>query len=314
MSTESERGVPVGSRRGGLEGVVPPLITPLADRDRLDLEGLERLIEHVLRGGVHGVFILGTTGEAPSLGYRLRGELIDRTCAQVRGRVPVLVGITDTSMVESLGVARRAAEAGAAAVVASAPYYFRAGQPELVDFVGQLVSELPLPLFIYNMPAMTKVQFEPATLERLTGLAGVVGVKDSSGDLGYFRRVLEVARARLDWRVFMGPEELLVEALEAGGHGGVNGGAQIEPELLVGLFEAVRCGDRARVEVLQGRLLKLGEIYRIGRHASAVIKGVKCALSLLGICDDRMADPFARFAPPERERVRAVLRDLGLRV
>jgi hypothetical protein len=105
-----------------LRGIVPPMITPLRDRDELDVPGLERLIEHILAGGVHGLFILGTSGEAPSLSYRLRRELVDRVCRQVAGRVPVLVGITDTSFVEALHLARHAAAAGAQAVVTSTPY------------------------------------------------------------------------------------------------------------------------------------------------------------------------------------------------
>src|SRR4030042_1431961 len=79
-----------------LRGIIVPMVTPLLDHDKLDAAGLERLVEHVLAGGVHGLFILGTTGEAPSLSYRLRHELIDRVCEQVNGRVPALVGFTDT--------------------------------------------------------------------------------------------------------------------------------------------------------------------------------------------------------------------------
>ena len=97
-----------------LRGVIPPMVTPLHDRDALDIAGLERLVEHILDGGVQGLFILGTTGEGPSLSYRLRTELIERTCRQVAGRVPVLVGITDTAFVESVRMAHVAAEAGAA--------------------------------------------------------------------------------------------------------------------------------------------------------------------------------------------------------
>src|SRR5947209_12413291 len=82
-----------------LSGIVPPMITPLQGPDQLDEAGLERLIEHMLVGGVHGLFVLGSSGEAPHLSYRLRRELIERTCRQVAGRVPVLVGITDTSLV-----------------------------------------------------------------------------------------------------------------------------------------------------------------------------------------------------------------------
>ncbi len=83
-------------------GIVPPMVTPLTDRDTLDHSGLERLVEHLIRGGIHGLFVLGTTGEAPSLSYRLRRELITRVCKLVDHRIPILVGITDTSFVESV--------------------------------------------------------------------------------------------------------------------------------------------------------------------------------------------------------------------
>ena len=92
--------------REPLCGIVPPVVTPLLDRDTLDVAGLERVLEHILTGGVSGLFLLGTTGEAQGLSYRLRREVIERACRQVAGRVPVLVGITDTAFVESVGLAR----------------------------------------------------------------------------------------------------------------------------------------------------------------------------------------------------------------
>lgn len=288
------------------------MVTPLLGRDQLDVAGLERLLERVIGGGVHGVFILGTTGEAPSLSYRLRREVIDRTCQFVRGRVPVIVGITDTSVVEAINLARHAAAAGAQAVVTAAPYYFPEGQPELVEWAQQLVPDLPLPVYFYNMPQMTKVTFEPETIRQLTQLSGIAGLKDSSGDLNYFQKLVEVAKARPDWRVFVGPEHLLVETLRIGGHGGVNGGAQIDPTLIVGLYDATLRGDNATVERLQARLVQLGEVYKVGRHASTVIKGVKCALQLMGVCSGEMAEPFRAFKEPERRIVAERLTALGL--
>jgi len=293
-------------------GIVPPMITPLLGRDQLDIAGLERLLERVIAGGVHGVFMLGTTGEAPSLSYRLRREVIDRACQFVRGRVPVIVGITDTSVVEAINLARHAAAAGAQAVVTAAPYYFPEGQPELLEWAQQLVPDLPLPVYFYNMPQMTKVTLEPETIRQLTQLDGIAGLKDSSGDVSYYQKLVEVAKARTDWRVFVGPEHLLVETLRLGGHGGVNGGAQIDPALLVGLYDATRRGDNATVERLQARLVQLGEIYRVGQYASTVIKGVKCALNLLGICSGEMAEPFRAFKEPERRIVAERLTALGL--
>ena len=288
------------------------MITPLSGRDELDVPGLERLVEHIVGGGVHGLFILGTTGEAPDLSHRLRRDLVDRVCRQVAGRVPVLVGITDTSFVESVELARHAAGAGAAALVTAAPYYFPAGQPELLEWIERLVPELPLPVYLYNMPQMTKVVFEIDMLKRVTQLEGVIGIKDSGGDLAYFRQILELLRDRPDWTLLVGPEHLLADTMKLGGHGGVNGGANIFPRLLVDLYEAVLHGDAKRERELQNRLLKLGGVYHVGRHASAVIKGVKCSASLLGLCQDFMAEPFSRFREPEREKVRMVLKELGL--
>jgi dihydrodipicolinate synthase/N-acetylneuraminate lyase len=110
-------------------GIVTPLATPLALSNQaepsLDVSGLERLIEHVIAGGVNGIFLLGTTGEFSSLDREMRQEIIRRSCTQVNHRVPVLVGITDTAISETLRLAETAAESGADAVVLAAPYYFQ---------------------------------------------------------------------------------------------------------------------------------------------------------------------------------------------
>ena len=291
-----------------LRGIIPPMVTPLKSRDELDGAGLERLIEHILAGGVHGLFILGTTGEAPSLSYRLRRELIDRSCRQVAGRVPVLVGITDTAFVESVNVARAAAAAGAQAVVLAPPYYFPAGQEELLEYLQHLVPELPLPLFLYNMPSMTKLVFEPATVRRALDIPGIVGLKDSSGNMVYFHRLQRLLRERPDFSLLVGPEELLGETVMLGGHGGVNGGANLFPQLYVHLYDAAVAGNRDRVEAVHEIVMQISDtIYSTGRHSSSFLKGLKCALALEGICNDFLAEPFHRFRDAERDRVRSAL-------
>jgi len=294
-----------------LAGIIPPMITPLLDRDKLDVAGLERLVERMLGGGVNGLFILGTTGEGPSLGYRLRRELVERVCRQVNRRVPVLVGITDTAFVESVNVARHAAEAGAGAVVAAPPYYLPEAQPELREYLDHLVPELPLPLYLYNMPALTKVSYELEIVRRAMDLPRVVGLKDSSGKLDYFKRVAGLLPHRPDWSLLMGPEEMLLASLAAGGHGGVNGGANLFPKLYVTLCEAYRAGDLPRAQSLQKQIQRVSDsLYRIGKHSSSIIKGIKCALSCLGVCDDFMAEPFHRFRAEERKLVEGRLKQI----
>jgi 4-hydroxy-tetrahydrodipicolinate synthase len=295
-----------------LTGIIVPMVTPLRGRDRLDVGGLERLVEHILAGGVQGVFILGTSGEGPNLSHRLRSELVTRACRLVRGRVPVLVGITDTSFVEAVELARHAARCGARALVTAPPFYFPCGQPELAAHVGRLLAEIPLPLFLYNMPQMTKVVFQPQTLRELADHPGIAGIKDSSGDLAYLDALLQVAERRPDWSILTGPEHLLVAAMRRGAHGGVTGGANLCPRLFTGLHAAVRGGDARAVARLQRRVKTLGGIYRVGRHASAVVKGMKCALAEMGICRDTMSEPFDPFEDAERLRIRAILRTLAI--
>jgi 4-hydroxy-tetrahydrodipicolinate synthase len=294
-----------------LAGIVPPLLTPLEDRDTLDAAGLERLVEHVIAGGVHGIFLLGTTGEGPSLGHRLRRELVTRASRQVRGRVSVLVGVTDTAFVETVALARHAAEAGADALVIAPPYYMPQGQPELREYLGHLLPELPLPLFLYNMPPLTKVPFELDAVRWAADQEGIVGMKDSSGDLAFFSHAAALARSRPDWSLLMGPEDLLGPSLLAGGHGGVPGGANLFPRLFVALHRAARDGDLARTRDLQRRVSRVGErLYGFGHHPSTTIKGIKCAAACLGLASDFMAEPFHRFREPERRQVEAALEEL----
>lgn len=292
-------------------GIIPPMVTPLKAQDELDHVGLERLIEHILSGCVHGLFILGTTGEAPSLSHRLRQEVISRTCQQVQGRVPVLVGITDTAFAESIAMADYAAEAGAQAVVLAPPYYFTAGQPELLEYLEHLVVKLPLPTFLYNMPSTTKLIFEPATIVKASTIDGVVGLKDSSGNMTYFHQLQRVLRNNQDFTLLVGPEELLAETILLGGHGGVNGGANLYPQLYVQLYNAAIQGDLEDVKKLQQKVIHVSTtLYGVGHFSSSYIKGLKCALSIKGICNDFMAEPFHRFRSPERQRIEAILSEL----
>jgi len=295
-----------------LSGIIVPMVTPLLDQDTLDTPGLERLIEHILVGGIHGLFILGTTGEAPSLSYRLRKDLIERTCRQVAGRVPVMVGITDTAFTESVHLAGLAEKSGADAVVLAPPYYFPAGQPELLEYIGHLAPKLPLPLFLYNMPSHTKLFFEPDTVRQAAEIPNVVGLKDSSANMIYFHRLQGYLKNRPAFSLLVGPEELLGETVLLGGHGGVTGGANMFPKLYVDLYTAAAARDLDRVETLHRTVMRISStLYSVGKYSSSYLKGVKCALSCMGICSDFLAEPFHRFKETERNQIQSYLNEIN---
>ena len=296
-------------------GIIPPLVTPLKDNETLDVESLEKLIEHLIAGGVHGLFILGTTGEEQSLSYGVRQQMIRESARINNGRLPLLVCVTDTSMVESIRLAGVAADCGADGVVSAPPYYFATGQPELAQFYEELVPQLPLPVFLYNMPSHVKVSFAPDTVRRIAQNPQVIGFKDSSANAVYFQSVMYKMKERPDFAMLVGPEEITGECVLLGGHGGINGGANMFPELYVAMYDAASARDINRVLDLQQLIMQISTtIYTVGKHGSSYLKGLKCALSLLGIInDDFVASPFYKFETPERDKIRQALDALPIK-
>lgn len=289
------------------------MITPLEAPDRLDVAGLERLIEHILAGGVNGLFILGTTGEGPGLSYRLRRELIDRTCRQVAGRVPVLVGITDTAFGESVDLAAHACKAGAQAAAVAPPFYFDASQAELLGYFERLAAALPIPLYLYNAPSYTGLFLRVETVRRAAQIPGVLGIKDSSANMIYFHSLLLAMRDRPEFTLLVGPEELMAEAVLLGGHGGMCGGANICPEIYVNLYQAAARRDLEEVNRIHARVMQISTtVYHVTSDDSAYVAGMKCAVSLLGICNATMAEPFRAFGNGQREQMRSHLMAAGI--
>ena len=295
-----------------IKGIIPPMVTPLKDEKELDVEGCIRLTEHIVSGGVGGLFILGTTGEAQSLSHSLRSEFVGLVCKQVAGRVPVLVGISDTAIEESLALAEKAWECGAAGVVAAAPYYLAPSQQEMIEYFTELADRVKLPLYLYNMPSCVKVFLEVGTVVKLAGHPNIAGLKDSSANMTYFQKLLYLFIDK-DFALYMGPEEMTAAAVMAGADGGINGGANLCPELYTEMYEAARAHDTEKVNELQQKIMQIStELYGIGKYGSSYLKGLKCALAETGLCSGHIAWPYREFVGPEKVRVRQALLKLGI--
>lgn len=298
-----------------LKGVIPPLVTPLKGRDQIDLPALERIIEHVLAGGVHGLFLLGTTGEGPSLSPEAQRMVIKEATKIINKRVPVLVGITDSVFSESVKLAHFAAECGADAVVLAPPYYFPMHQSDLRQYCAAMAREVPLPLFLYNMPSHCKVTFELDTVKQLLQEPNIVGFKDSSAQMLFFNSVVRIAKERPEYAVLMGPEELMGECVLMGGHGGVCGGANLSPRMYVDMYDAAVAGDLRKVNVLQQRMLRLSSlVYSVGIAPSSYLTGLKAAMSMIGLCEARLSEPLTALPADRRATLARHLTDLGMNV
>jgi 4-hydroxy-tetrahydrodipicolinate synthase len=294
-------------------GIIPPLLTPLKDWQTLDVGGLEQLVKRLLDGGVHGLFLLGTSGEGTSLGYAMRRDILDRVSVMVGAKIPLLAGITDSSIKESIAIAEYAAEKGCAGLVLAAPYYHPISQDNLKKYLDRLAEHVSLPVFLYNMPSHTKVWFEIDTLREAFQNPKFVGLKDSSGDLVYFDKASQLMKNRPDLTLLIGPEHLLVSSMQLGGHGGICGGAHLLPKLFVNLYHALTNRDTEAIDRLEHRLQLLGTLYN-GFQEASFLGNMKCALSILGICDGEFAEPLH---PLPAERIPLIadrLKQLGITV
>jgi len=294
------------------KGIIPPLITPLHENGEYDGEASSKLINHVLNGGVHGLFLLGTTGEGPSLSPTTQRKVVKTVMKQVNGRVPVLVSISNPCYSESLSLAKHCADQGVSAVVSTVPYYFPLDTAETKNFFFKLADDLPLPLILYHMPDMTKVHYNPETIMSLSEHENIIGLKDSSEDMGYFHQLLK-ALGEVDFLLIKGPEHLLAESVLLGGHGGICGGANVLPELFVTLYQAAMEGDLPRIRQLHRKVIEFGEaIIQIGSYGSSVFRGVKCALSIMGLCGAHVAVPFQSLDSHVENKIRSFLERNGI--
>ena len=270
--------------------------------DELDHAALGRIVERSIAAGVRGLFVLGTTGEGPSLSQGLKRDVISSCCAAAHGRVPVLAGLIEASTDDALRLADHAAAAGASALVWTPPFYFLLSQDAVIAAAERLIPRVPLPVYLYNIPVFTKVPLEPETLARLAAMPRVCGIKDSGGNLEKLART----RALLPQiPILWGPEEILFDAMGAGATGGVNGGANLFPELFVALHDSIQAGDEPRARRLQRVAKRISdEIYAAAPGGPGFVLGTKCALEDLGIAGALPAEPLTPMRGAAREQVR----------
>ena len=295
-----------------LSGIICPMATPLASPSALDKEGVAKMVEHLVAGGVDGIFLLGTTGEGPHLPYAIRRELVAETCRLVAGRIHVFAGITETDLDAALAFARFCKDAGASFAVAAAPYYFQLSQGELAAWFTALADALPLPLVVYNMPSHVDTPIAPATMAKLAAHQNVVALKDSSGSISYFNKVRVAVEPFADkFAVFMGPDAAVGEAVLMGADGGVCTGANLWPRLFKELHLAAKAGDLARVRALQRFTTAANmRLYAVGSGHASIIQGVKAALSEMGLVRNVLATPFEPFSGEKLDAIRTAVAQL----
>jgi len=284
-----------------MRGIVVPLITPLHPDQTLDQEALCKLVDHVIAGGVAGLFALGSSGEGPTLPTPMREEVVRVVSKAAAGRLPVVAGVFALGTRAAVLQARRLAELGADGVAVTAPYYFTHTQEEIYSHISAVAKSIPIPTLVYNIPQMVQTVIEPSTLERLAELPELIGMKDSAGDMLRFQQYLALQHD--GFSVYQGAESMTALSLMLGAHGAVLGLANVAPALCRGIYDAVKQDDKTEALRLQRQLLVLWKLHTHGQWLPCL----KAAVNQLSICGPT---PYAPFIPVDAATALAVREDM----
>ncbi|UCH34058.1 MAG: dihydrodipicolinate synthase family protein [Armatimonadota bacterium] len=285
-----------------LGGIVPPLVTPLHSDESVDETGLRRLVQHVVRGGVHGVFAMGSTGEFAALADHERRHALEIVVDEVKGQVPVFAGIGDSSTRRALARVEEAQQVGVDALVAILPYYQSVNNmDEAKAHLEAIATTASVPVMLYNIPQRVGAALAVDAVSDLRDVGQIVGIKDSSEDFSHFQALLRLSSPA--FRVFQGSEHHAAASLLMGAHGAVLGIANLAPKVCVSLYEAARDGNVEEVRELHRSLMDLNRIYWF--EGSSPIGGLKAALEMIAICQAYPARPMTQPDTHARSRIEA---------
>ena len=287
------------------EGVFTALVTPFRD-DVVDERALVDLVEQQIAAGIDGLVPCGSTGEAATLSHAEHRRVIEVVVGAARGRVQVLAGTGSNSTREAVELTRHAKEAGADGALLISPYYNKPTQEGIVAHYARVARETGFPLVVYNVPGRTASNILPATLARLAEIEQVVGVKESSGNLDQIAHV--IASCPESFVVLSGDDWATLPLLAIGGKGVISTTSNVAPSEIVSLVRAFRAGDVQRAREIHHRLLPLFDVLFCETNPIAV----KAALVLRGLVRDEIRLPLTSITVPNRDRLEAVMKELGL--
>ncbi|MEU4700841.1 dihydrodipicolinate synthase family protein [Nonomuraea dietziae] len=298
-----------------LTGVIPPVCTPLTPSFDVDGPSLTRLVDHLMDGGVDGLFVLGSSSEAAYLPDGHRRAVLDTVVGHVAGQVPVLAGVIDMTTLRVLDHVRAAVAAGVDGIVATAPFYARTHPAEIALHFRTIAEVAGLPVYAYDLPVSVHTKLGRDLLLELASSGVLAGVKDSSGDDGGLRSLI-LSRPS-SFSVLTGSEVTVDCALWMGADGVVPGLGNVDPHGYARLFAAARAGDWAAAKDEQERLINLFELVTVGLPrmggGSSALGAFKAALHLRGVIDHpTTAVPQIPLNEEETRRVGKHLADAGL--
>jgi len=290
------------------KGIIPAMVTPIDAVGRINESAVRKLTNHLIDGGVHGLFPVGSQGEFFALTFEQKKETIRIVVDETRGRVPVYAGTGAVTTREAIETTKMAQDWGASAVSVITPYFLVPSQKELIAHYTAIAKACPdLPILLYSNPERTQVPFPTATVLELAAVDNIVGIKDSSGDMSLTGEYIRLTRG-MNFHVLMGRDTLIYAALCYGAAGSICATGNVDPRVPVEIYEAFLVGDHKRALDAQFRLAPLRIAFGLGTFPGVI----KEALTMMGIDAGPAILPVGPLTPENREKLRKVLAEMGM--
>ncbi len=292
------------------QGIFAPTVTPLDEKERVDELGFVKQINRLIDNGIHGIYLLGSSGEFTTLTNTERERAMDIATKTVAGRVPIICCVMDTSTQRVIQNIETAQQFGVDAVAATPCYYYPStDDADIIQFYHAIAAATDLPVLIYNIPSTVKTAIKPHVVVQLADdCTNIVGIKDSSGDFINSLQLLTNLGEREDFSVFLGSHFLIGAALLFGADGGVISISNVAPKESVALYNAAKARDIDEVGRLQKWMVKLSKLYTYGQGVS----GMKTCLEILGVCKAYTTSPLLPLDAKAKTELKELLAELGL--
>jgi 4-hydroxy-tetrahydrodipicolinate synthase len=291
-----------------VKGIVVPMVTPLSSDETLDVKAVENLYEHLALGGVHGIFLLSTTGEGLCLTDKVKSDFCDHMTKINHKDIPLYVGISDTSTKRTIQNAHAVADKGFDIAVAHAPYYFPANnQDELISFFESVAISSPLPVMIYNIPSTTQSALTLDSVRKLMQVENIIGIKDSSVDFVFLQYLIDLKRDRPDFKILIGKSHFWAAGILAGADGGLDGISNVIPGKCVQLYNAC-INKEQNIFELQKTINHIWKIY----DGHSFLGGLKYTLYCQGLIQPHLSAPISPANEVERQNIENIIDSHGL--
>lgn len=288
------------------QGSMVALATPMAADGALDREALGRLVEFHIENGTDAIVSVGTTGESPTVDEKEHCDIIRWTVDFAAGRIPVIGGTGANSTREAIDLTRYAMEAGADACLLVVPYYNKPTQEGLYQHFKAIADAVPVPQILYNVPGRTACDMLPDTVERLSCISNIVGIKEATGSMERAEELVARCGERMD--IYSGDDGTALGLMLRGGRGNVSVTANVAPRLMADMCHAAVAGDEARASEINERLMPLNKALFLEANPIPV----KWALHELGLIPPGIRLPLTVLSEQHHETVREAMRKAGI--